>query len=136
MPTIDDPIAKLTVESSAERPLVLLVEDNEVIRSMTCDILRIGGYQVVAAASGAEALEAWHRMGSSVRIVVTDVNLGGSMDGPELALSLRKLRPSLPIILTSGSGKCSVTRASEFHYVQKPYSGSILREAIALAIAA
>jgi PAS domain S-box-containing protein len=80
--------------------LVLLVDDDELVRLSTADMLDELGYQVVEAASALEALSAV-REGLRPRLVVTDHMMPG-MNGIQLARSLAQEHPSVPVLLVSG----------------------------------
>jgi CheY-like chemotaxis protein len=84
-------------QRSAQR--VLYVEDNDLVREITCELLAADSREVVAVATGEEALDVFQA--SRFDIVVTDVSLP-AMSGMDLVRELRKLAPSVPIILASG----------------------------------
>jgi two-component system, cell cycle response regulator CpdR len=84
----------------APSPLrVLYIEDNALVREITCDLLAGERYEIVAVATGEEALIAFKT--GRFDIVVTDVSLP-AMSGLELVRHLKEIAPSLPIILASG----------------------------------
>src|SRR5262245_45697420 len=90
--------------SPAPPPTVLVVEDDVLVRIMVAAYLRECGFDVVEAGNADEAirvLEADLR----VDVVFSDVNMPGSMDGFGLAQWLRRERPGLEIILTSGAAR-------------------------------
>jgi CheY-like chemotaxis protein len=82
-------------------PVVILVEDEVLIRMSIADYLRSCGYQVIEAGSADEAVVV---IDSETRIdvVFTDVKMPGSMDGFGLARWVRQRLPDIPVILTSG----------------------------------
>lgn len=80
---------------------VLVVEDDPGIRELAVVSLRALGYQPIAVADGAAALEVL-RSGQAVDLLFTDMNLPGGMDGRETAETARTLRPALPVLFTSG----------------------------------
>ena len=86
---------------------VLVVEDEEPIRLLMEDVLHDHGYTVLSAENGAAALA---RLGASIAIdlMVTDIGLPGGMNGRELSLAARKLRPGLPILMMTGFAPASV----------------------------
>src|ERR1700712_5056826 len=86
---------------TAPQPLVLLVEDEALIRMMTCECLQDAGLRVIEAADGHEALRAV-RDNPDIDLIFTDVNMPGSVDGLELARRVHSTRPDIEIILTSG----------------------------------
>src|SRR5690606_4968800 len=80
---------------------VLVVEDEQIVRDLTCRALRAFGYTVLEARNGSEALQLMERDGKDVRIVVSDVVMPG-MGGRELGARLSLLRPDLPVLFMSG----------------------------------
>ena len=77
---------------------VLVVDDNEMLCQLACDILRTEGYRAVPARSAAEALEAFER--EDFDILVTDFRMPG-MSGLELAQAIRTRSPQFPVIVIS-----------------------------------
>lgn len=80
---------------------VLLVEDEEVVRTISERILRAAGYAVLTARDAEEALTQWQAHAASIRLLVTDVVMPG-MDGLELSTKIREARPDLPVLFVSG----------------------------------
>jgi len=81
------------------RIIILCVDDEEIPRTLRKLILQKQGYQVVTAASGAEALEVLER--TNINLVLSDQMMPG-MTGTELTKSVKAIRPTLPVILISG----------------------------------
>jgi CheY-like chemotaxis protein len=80
---------------------VLVVEDNDLVRAQVTSELKTLGYRVVSVEQGAQALEAI-RQTPDFDLLFTDSVLPGGMDGRQLAEEARKLRPTLPVLFTSG----------------------------------
>jgi CheY-like chemotaxis protein len=80
---------------------VLLVEDEEQVRQLVCDILRADGYRVLAAGSPLEALELATQHAGSVDLLLADVVMP-QMNGRELADRLKPLRPEMRVLFISG----------------------------------
>jgi CheY-like chemotaxis protein len=78
---------------------ILCIDDEEIPRTLRKLILQKQGYQVVTAASGAEALEVLDR--ESIDLVLSDQMMPG-MTGTELAKTVKATRPTMPVILISG----------------------------------
>jgi CheY-like chemotaxis protein len=85
-------------------PSVLVVEDDVLVRTVVAAYLRECGFDVVEAGSADEAIRVLEA-GIKVDVVFSDVNMPGSMDGFGLAQWLRRERPGLKIILTTGAGR-------------------------------
>ncbi len=81
---------------------VLVVEDEPTVSRLMQRVLERDGYQVRAASSGREVLDHWNLYEFSVDLVITDLVMPGGVSGTQLAAELRRLKPSLPIVFTSG----------------------------------
>ena len=109
--------------NKAHRPVVLLVEDETLLRETTAEYLRLSGFTVVEAANAAEALAAFVA-GESVDVVFSDVRLAaGTMDGFRLARWVHRHHRGVPVLLTSGHGEAIRAAAleGESSFVSKPY---------------
>lgn len=96
--------AKDTLTTYHPRPMsallrILYVEDNDIVREVTCELLAQDQRQIVACATAEEALKEF--AAQPFDLVITDVSLP-VMSGIELARSILKLKPHLPVILASG----------------------------------
>jgi PAS domain S-box-containing protein len=80
---------------------VLVVEDQEEVRTLACTILREAGYEVLDAADGEEALTLARRFAGTIRLMLTDVIMPG-MNGKELAARMTPVLPAMRIIFMSG----------------------------------
>ena len=80
---------------------ILLVEDEELISELVADWLSERGFAVHETANARDAI-AHLDSGKPVDLLFTDVNLPGDMDGAELAREVRRRRPEMPVIYTSG----------------------------------
>jgi two-component system cell cycle sensor histidine kinase/response regulator CckA len=83
------------------RGLVLLVEDEDAVRSFAARALQLRGYTVIEAVSGEEALEILEDAELHVDIMVSDVIMPG-LDGPAWVREARKRRPDAKVIFVSG----------------------------------
>jgi DNA-binding NtrC family response regulator len=81
---------------------ILIVEDEDTVRRLLQRVLEREGFAVRALSSGQEALDWWPSGGSEVDLVITDLVMPGGVSGAALAKELRRLRPGLPIVYTSG----------------------------------
>ena len=119
-------------------PLILLVEDELLVRKLNIDILEEAGFRVVDANDADEAFEILKRRSDQVRVVLTDVDMPGSMNGFEFARLVSQGWPAARVLVISGKtapapGDLPGTGA----FLAKPYRPSALVERIrALAEAA
>lgn len=106
----------------AENPrTILVVEDEILIRSAVALHLRDAGHPVIEAANADEALRAL-AADRSIALVFSDVNMPGSMDGLELARTIRRDRPGLKVLLASGAGWLKGSAIDDVPRLTKPYS--------------
>ena len=119
------------------RGTVLLVEDEDAVRSFAARALGQRGYQVLEATTGAEALELFASHNGEVDLVVSDVVMP-EMDGPTLMKHLRSARPDLKIIFISGYAEDAFRRNlsenEEFLFLQKPFDLKELAAAVKAAL--
>jgi PAS domain S-box-containing protein len=106
LPRVDDLVQQRPSKSSAREPLsgtetVLLVEDEESVRKLTCTFLDDEGYKVIEANSGAHALELAANAAVPIHILLTDIVMPG-MNGHSLAQRMLALRPEMKILYVSG----------------------------------
>jgi CheY-like chemotaxis protein len=116
----DKPSAEVGPKQS---PLVLVVEDEWIVRMAVADQLRGCGYRILEAANADEA-KATLDANDQVAIVFSDVQMPGSIDGFGLARWVRQHRPGIRVILTSGVVRAhEVARdlCEEGAFIQKPY---------------
>jgi CheY-like chemotaxis protein len=104
---------------------VLLVEDEALISELVADALHELGFAVHEVTTGKEALR-YLDSGGAVDVLFTDVNLPGGIDGTELAIRVREMRPDLPIVYASGrySAGGLGRMVSRSLFVPKPYDPS------------
>lgn len=102
-------------------PTVLVVEDDAMIREIVKDELEDAGYTVVVA-SDADAAVAILEVRGDIRLVFTDIDMPGSMDGLKLAACVRDRWPPVHIIITTGKGRPAMIPANAL-FIPKPYVG-------------
>ncbi len=108
---------------------ILLVEDEEGLRSLNARGLRSRGYSVIEASNGIEAMEALEEKNGAVDLVVSDVVMP-EMDGPTLLREMRVRNPNLKIIFVSGYAEeafdKSLPENEQFAFLAKPFALSAL----------
>jgi two-component system, response regulator PdtaR len=110
------------MESESKRSVVLVVEDEFLIRMEALDMIRGAGFDVLEAANADEAI-AILEVRPDITLVFTDIQMPGSMDGLKLAAAIRGRWPPIKIIATSGRVKLSDDDLpSGSRFVPKPYS--------------
>jgi len=112
---------------------ILLVEDEEGLRSLNARGLRSRGYSVIEASNGIEAMEALEQENGAVDLVVSDVVMP-EMDGPTLLKTMRGRNPDLKIIFVSGYAEDAFEKSlpenQQFAFLPKPFTLSQLVAAV------
>jgi CheY-like chemotaxis protein len=111
-------------------PIVLVVEDDIMLRMRAVDIVEDAGYTPVEAVDADEAFGILQSRSSDIALLFTDIQMPGSMDGLELAHAVYERWPQLKIILVSGQLKLSsadIPRDSRF-FGKPLVSGQIVAE--------
>jgi CheY-like chemotaxis protein len=125
------------VEQSADTKTILFVEDDPAVREMACDILRQSGYVVLPADSERQALKAWDRFAKRIDVLLTDVMIPYRSTGLELARKLKRAKPDLKVVFTSGFGPeiCSgVPVLTGGLFLPKPFSATALLQTIVISL--
>jgi DNA-binding response OmpR family regulator len=113
--------------------VVLLSEEDPVVRVMLEKLLKQGGYDLVIAEDGQAALQKADEHKGRVDILVADVQMTG-MTGVDLAQEMRKSRPDLRVILLSACSQGLLVLDSTWHFIQKPFLPKALLERIVDAV--
>jgi two-component system cell cycle response regulator CpdR len=118
---------------------LLIVEDDESVRTLAARALERAGHHVDVACDGAEGLERIHARNGGYDLVVSDIRMP-EMDGIEMAQNAARSYPGLPILLMTGYAD-QRERAEELDaiiidVVQKPFTLSEIRDRVSLALAA
>jgi two-component system cell cycle sensor histidine kinase/response regulator CckA len=103
---------------------ILLVEDEEAVRSFAARALRMRGYNVLEAGGGEEALEIVKSEAHTIHLIITDVVMP-SMDGPTMVRHVKQLKPELRVIFMSGYAEEAFRRndqsSEDIHFLPKPF---------------
>jgi PAS domain S-box-containing protein len=134
--------SSLDVEPEAMAPrhegmTVLLVEDDEMFRTLTRQMLEEHGYRVLTAVDGKSALEAVAADDGSIQLVLTDVVMRG-VSGPEMVKKLQESHPGMRVVYMSGyTGELIADRdvlESGITLLEKPFTRAALLKAIDAAL--
>lgn len=148
LPRTGAPVAEVPLSTSSEMRRVsartrearsaLLAEDNDAVRATVAQTLTSAGYDVVVAAHGAEALDAFRRQPWGFHVVVTDIVMP-QMSGVELAHAVRELRADVPIVLISGYAEdpelARLLDEDGVSFLAKPFAPGALVRAVEAVIA-
>jgi CheY-like chemotaxis protein len=121
--------ATMPLAASSGHETVLLVEDEEALRTLAARVLGGIGYRVLSAGDAAEALELLAE-GNVPDVLLTDVVLPGGMQGNDLARTLLAEHPDLPVLYMSGYGRNAIDHAGRLdegvNYLEKPFTPEAL----------
>ena len=121
------------VEKSANFETVLVVEDEDIVRELVCEVLEDQGYNVLRARDGIEALHLAADFDGEIHLLVTDVIMP-HMNGHELAVKLAELRPDMKILYVSGYSDNDIgdhgTLDPSHELLQKPFTPQTLARKI------
>jgi len=126
LPRSLQPLAEVEPPPPPPAPLsrrlrILVVEDDNDVIGATAETLRDAGFEVVTAATGAEALQVL-KSGVRVDVLFTDVMMPGGLDGVGLAEAGLKARPDLKVLLTSGYSEAALQEhLHDLPILAKPY---------------
>ena len=124
----EHPVAELPQCLPASVETILLVEDDQMVRTLARIILEISGYNVLEAASGSEAMEVCKDLQGPVHLLLTDVVMPG-MSGPQLSNEVMKTWPDIGLLYMSGYADDVIDRhdlQTNAHLLQKPFSPDTL----------
>jgi CheY-like chemotaxis protein len=130
----DDLARKIRAQLRAAQPVVLVVEDDALVRMAAVDMVETLGFTALQAGDAAEAL-AIIRGEARLDVLFTDIGLPG-MRGPELAAKAVELRPGLRVVFASGYSENEEARAIEgAAHLGKPYQHEQLADVLGKAVA-
>jgi CheY-like chemotaxis protein len=110
-------------------PAILVVEDEPLLRLLAVDIVEDAGFAALSAATADEALAILEAR-ADVRLVFTDIQMPGSMDGLRLAHAVRDRWPPVELIVTSGRGHIPANDLPDRgRFFPKPYDVEALSQA-------
>jgi hypothetical protein len=134
LPTVEQDIESAdgspdSTESLLGSETVLLVEDNDELRNLICDVLQKKGHTVLDAPSAAEAIQICNSHKGAIDLLLTDVVMPG-LSGRDLAKHLEPLRPEMKVLYMSGYTDDAIVRhgvlGAGMAFLQKPFTPDVL----------
>ena len=107
-------------QQSSTAPVVLIVENDVLLRLVTASNLRDAGFEVIEAANCAEALRVLDRI--PVDVLFSDIDMPGNLDGLALAQWVHRSQADTRIILTSGAARTPGDVKEYASFLPKPYA--------------
>ena len=122
---------RLEKDTGAET--ILLVDDDDAIRTLVSRLLRQKGYQVLAASNAGEALLESENSAGTIHLLLSDIVMP-LMSGTNLAIRLRETRPDIGVLLMSGYPESSLPDEERakmgFHFLEKPVDHGTLAHTV------
>ncbi len=117
------------LDKSRNFETVLVVEDEEIVRTLVCDVLEEEGYHVLCASDGIEGFRIAEEFDGHIHMLVTDVIMP-HMNGPELADKLTTARPGIHVLYISGYSNNDISEHgvvdTQIELLQKPFTPQTL----------
>jgi CheY-like chemotaxis protein/two-component sensor histidine kinase len=143
LPRVEDPVEVIEVPSAAPQPTrgaetILVVEDDDAVRRMTREFLKIKGYTVIEARSAANAIQIMEERNEEIDLVLTDVLMPG-MKGRELVERLTQIRSNIKVLYMSAYTEDAAINIGVLNpgteFIEKPFGpddlASKIREVLA-----
>jgi CheY-like chemotaxis protein len=133
-PRVDEPVEVAEIGRPKAAQLrgsetILIAEDAEPLRKLTCSFFESNGYKVLAAGSGAEAIKMAAEYPEPIHLLLTDVVMP-RMSGPELANRLTAARPEMRVVYMSGYTDDAIVHYGVLEpgtfFIEKPFSRDVL----------
>ncbi len=125
--------APATVSLAARMEAILVVEDEEVVRHLVCEILRGHGYRVLSADGGAEAVRLLRAESGRIDLLISDVVMP-AMSGAEVAKQVREVSPKARVLFVSGYSENDMADQGleelAFQVLQKPFTPAALAQKV------
>lgn len=116
------------------QPSILVLEDDEIIRSLMVDVLEEFGAQVISFPSADEGMIFLERSSDPVDLIVSDIQMPGLLNGYDLSRVVAHRWPSLPMVLTSGNTAMAAQLGSTVRFLPKPWSTECLLDCVQQAL--
>lgn len=130
------PMLSFSSQAATPPPVILLVEDESIVREVTREVLERAGYHVLPSSGPEEALRMANEHPGRIGLLLTDVIMPG-MNGTDLACRLQSMRPDLITVFMSGYAENDVLRnmrRQSVMHIQKPFTVEVLLSRIAEAL--
>jgi PAS domain S-box-containing protein len=116
-----------------DRGVVLIIDDESIVREVAASMIEALGFEVLSAASGQEGIDVFAAHANDISLVIVDMNMPG-VDGIAVCRAVRGIRASVPVVLSSGFGEeetATHIRESGFAgFLRKPFDLHGLREVV------
>jgi DNA-binding response OmpR family regulator len=122
--------------SGSDQPVILVADDEVLIRNLVTILLQRDGYVVLSASDGQEGLELSRKYPGKIDLVITDVDMP-RLNGMNLIAHLVEERPGIRTIVMSGSDIETIVRQNiNLQFLPKPFDGEVLLGRVRAVLAA
>jgi PAS domain S-box-containing protein len=132
-PAAPGPVREAAAVTIGQRATILIVDDEEMVRTLSSAMLQAFGYDTLAAVDGQDALEIFRQEGDRISLVLLDQSMP-RMDGLEVFTQMRRLRPGVKVLLASGYSEDEVSERFKGldlnGFIQKPFNVKHLAEEV------
>jgi len=133
----EKPVVQAPTVGAVGSGTILVIDDEEVVRSVAQNMLKHAGFEVLAARDGAEGVQLFRQRHREIRAILLDLSMP-VLDGESALPLLRQIDPDMPIILSTGYSEVEATARFASHrlagILQKPYTTAQLKEAVRQAL--
>ena len=131
VPTALKPLLSDATHSLEPHQFVILVADDEVmVRNLVTILMQLEGYLVVTAADGQEGLELSRKFSGKIDLVITDMEMP-RLNGSDLCAHLLEERPGIKILVMSGSDMAEIVEANiHMQFLPKPFDGETIQRKV------
>lgn len=116
------------------QPSILVLEDDEIIRSLMVDVLEEFGAVVTSFPSADEGMIFLERASDPVDLIVSDIQMPGLLNGYDLSKVVAHRWPTLPVVLTSGNTEMASQLGSTVRFLPKPWTTKRLIDCVQSAL--
>lgn len=117
------------MRASADKPVILIAEDQASLRSLVCRVLRRNNYRLLVATNAEEALQQSQAYHGTIHLLLSDVEMPGQ-DGITLAHAILRQRPEARILLMSGNITSIRQLEYDWEFLPKPFVPERLLEKV------
>lgn len=122
--------------AGAPQPVILVADDEALVRNLVTLLLQQDGYFVLSAADGHEGLELSRQYPGSIELVITDMAMP-RMNGSDLCAHLLEERPGIKVLVMSGADISEIVRQNaNLPFLPKPFDGQTLKARVRALLAA
>jgi len=122
--------------SGQHQPIILVADDEPLVRNLVTLLMQQDGYFVLSAADGHEGLELSRKYPGRIDLVITDVNMP-RMNGTDLCGHLKEERPGIKMLMMSGADMSEiVSQNANLPFLPKPFDGQTIRARVRTILAA